>query len=135
MTMEYDADYLELIGSPPPKRGRPSKPAEHKPRNRSATTDPEYLAAKIKLANEQAEKIAVQNAAARRALLPAKAVEAEWSSILREVRAGMLALPSRLQQRLPHLSLHDVATIDREIRDALSVTASSQENDNVENDG
>jgi phage terminase Nu1 subunit (DNA packaging protein) len=121
--MEYDAAYLELIGPPPRGRGRPAKPAEHKPRNRAATTDPEYLAAKIKLANEQAEKIAVQNAAARKDLLPAKAVEAEWASILRDVRAGMLALPSRIQQRLPHLTGHDIAKIDREIRDALRLIA------------
>jgi phage terminase Nu1 subunit (DNA packaging protein) len=35
------------------------------------------------------------------------------------VRAGMLAVPSRCAQRLPHLSAHDVAEIDREVRDVL----------------
>ena len=90
---------------------------------RRGATDPEYLAEKTRLAREQADKIAVQNAAARGELLPAKAVEAEWSTILRDVRAAMLALPSRLQQRLGHLGPHDVQTIDREIRDALAEAA------------
>lgn len=46
-------------------------------------------------------------------------VEAEWSGVLRTVRAGMLAVPSRVQQRLPHLTAHDVAQIDAEVRAAL----------------
>jgi phage terminase Nu1 subunit (DNA packaging protein) len=37
---------------------------------------------------------------------------------LRTVRAGML-VPSRVAARLPHLSKHDVAEIDQEIRAAL----------------
>jgi phage terminase Nu1 subunit (DNA packaging protein) len=31
----------------------------------------------------------------------------------------MLAVPSRVQQRLPHLTAHDVAEIDAEVRAAL----------------
>jgi len=46
-------------------------------------------------------------------------VEAEWVSVLRTVRAGMLAVPSRAAQRLPHLSIHDIAEIDAEVRTAL----------------
>jgi phage terminase Nu1 subunit (DNA packaging protein) len=40
--------------------------------------------------------------------------------VLRTVRAGMLAVPSRVSQRLPHLSAHDVSEIDAEIRAALT---------------
>lgn len=53
-------------------------------------------------------------------LVEASAVEAEWANVLRTVRAGMLAVPSRVAARLPHLSKHDVAEIDAEIRGALS---------------
>jgi len=49
-------------------------------------------------------------------LVEASAVEAEWSDVLRIVRAGMLALPSRVAARLSHLSKHDVAEVDAEIR-------------------
>jgi hypothetical protein len=41
--------------------------------------------------------------------------------VLRTVRAGMLAVPSRMQQRLPHLTAHDVAKIDREVRTVLTL--------------
>ena len=40
--------------------------------------------------------------------------------ILRLLRARFLAMPGRVQQRLAHLTPHDVATIDREIRDVLT---------------
>ena len=108
------ADELEILG--PPLTDAP----RHIPRNRSATTDPRYLAEKIRLANAQAVKVELQNAQVRNELLSAKDVEAEWSAILRDLRAAMLAVPSRVQQRLPHLSAHDVSEIDREIRDALA---------------
>jgi phage terminase Nu1 subunit (DNA packaging protein) len=40
--------------------------------------------------------------------------------VLRAVRAGMLAVPSRCAARLPHLNVHDVSGIDTEIRAALT---------------
>ena len=40
--------------------------------------------------------------------------------MLRTVRAGMLAVPSRVSQRLPHLTAHDVAEIDAEVRTVLT---------------
>jgi len=55
----------------------------------------------------------------RAALLPASEVEAEWTTILRTVRAGVLAAPGRCAARLPHVSAHDVACIDAELRAVL----------------
>lgn len=72
-----------------------------------------------RIARGQADKLEMQNAAARREMLPAKAVADEWASVLRMVRSRMLATPSRIQQQLGHLSAHDLDFIDREIRDAL----------------
>jgi phage terminase Nu1 subunit (DNA packaging protein) len=40
--------------------------------------------------------------------------------VLRAVRGGMLAVPSRCAARLPHLSAHDVTEIDSEVRAALT---------------
>jgi phage terminase Nu1 subunit (DNA packaging protein) len=74
---------------------------------------------RIRIAKEQADALALKNAEARGGLLEAKAVEAEWSNILRTVRAGMLAAPSRAGSRLPHLSPHDIAEIDAEVRAVL----------------
>jgi phage terminase Nu1 subunit (DNA packaging protein) len=72
---------------------------------------------------ERADKIAMQNAERRRELVPSKEVEAQWASILRDVRARMLALPARIGQRLGHLTAHDLSEIDRETRDALAEAA------------
>jgi len=76
-----------------------------------------------RIAREQADKLAMQNAAARREMLPRQEVVEEWSSILRLVRSRILAAPSRIQQRLGHLSAHDLDMIDRELRDALEEVA------------
>lgn len=56
-------------------------------------------------------------------LVEAAAVEAEWADVLRTVRAGMLAVPSRVAVRLPHLSRADVTEIEAEIRAALTEIA------------
>lgn len=52
-------------------------------------------------------------------LLDADAVTREWGAIVRQARAALLAVPSRVRARLPHLSAHDAGVIDREIRTAL----------------
>ena len=76
-------------------------------------------AEKLRLARQQADKIEIQNAAARGELVKASDVERAWASALRDVRAAMLAVPSRCGATLPHLTAHDIAELDREIRNAL----------------
>lgn len=76
-------------------------------------------AEKLRLARQQADKIEIQNAAARGELVKATDVERAWAAVLRDVRAAMLAVPSRCGATLPHLTAHDIAEIDREIRNAL----------------
>ncbi len=75
---------------------------------------------RARLMKANADLAEAKAAAARGELVPAVEVEREWAAILRDVRAAMLALPSRLQQRLGNLSTVDVAAIDSEIRDALA---------------
>jgi len=74
---------------------------------------------RARLAAAQADLNELKAAKLRGELVEAAAVEAEWSAILRTVRAGMLAVPSRVAARLPHLSRAEVAEIDAEIRTAL----------------
>lgn len=81
--------------------------------------DADLAAEKLRLAKANAEKAETTNAKARGELIPAVEVEREWASVLRGVRAAVLALPSRVAQRLGHLTPHDIAAIDREMRDAL----------------
>ena len=80
-------------------------------------------AQRARLAKAQADLAETKNAAMRGELVSAAEVEAEWSGILRGVRAGLLAVPSRCAARLGHLTTHDVAEIDAEVRAALAEVA------------
>lgn len=80
-----------------------------------------------RLAREQADNVALKNAALRRELVPAVEVEARWSDILRRVRSKVLSVPSRVRQNLPHLMLQDVAAFDAELRRALDELAGPQD--------
>lgn len=100
---------------------RPTPPKANLPRAQAA--DPGLLAAKIALAEQQREKLEIANAKARGELLPAAEVEKEWGLILRDLRASLLSLSARIGQKLPHLSTHDLAAIDAEVREALTELA------------
>ena len=77
-------------------------------------------AERARLARIQADLAETKSRKLRGELVEASAVEAEWSGVLRGMRAGMLAVPSRCLQRLPHLSQHDVSLIDAEVREVLT---------------
>lgn len=75
-------------------------------------------AERARLAREQADAVAIKNEVARGELVPAVEVERVWGDVLRQVRARILAVPSRLRQSLT-LSAVEVDAIDRELREAL----------------
>lgn len=75
---------------------------------------------RIRQTKEAADQLAIKNAKAKGELLEAAEVEREWAGILRDVRAALLSLPSRMQQRVGTLTVADVAALDREVRDALN---------------
>jgi phage terminase Nu1 subunit (DNA packaging protein) len=77
-------------------------------------------AERARLAKAQADKVEIANKIKLGDLVEASAVEVEWSGVLRTVRAGMLAMPSRVAARLPHLTVYDVSEIDAEVRAALT---------------
>ncbi|QQM31977.1 DNA packaging protein [Martelella lutilitoris] len=76
-------------------------------------------AERARLAKEQADAAEIKNAILRKELVHASDVEREWAAVLRKVRAGVLAVPSRVRQLLPHLTPHDVEVFDNELRRAL----------------
>lgn len=91
--------------------GRAGRPA--------AAENDALKAEKLRLARQQADKLEIGNAAARGELVKVAEVEREWANVLRDVRSTLLAVPSRLGAKLPHLTAHDVAEIDREMKAAL----------------
>lgn len=91
--------------------GRAGRPA-------LADSDP-LKVEKLRLAKEQADALELKNAASRSEVVKADLVERAWSGILRDLRAALLAVPSRVGSRLPSLVAHDIAEIDAEIRATL----------------
>jgi phage terminase Nu1 subunit (DNA packaging protein) len=69
---------------------------------RGRNDDPMKLE-RIRVLTAQAKKIEMQNQIAAGEMLQASAVEKEWSSVLRDVRSTLLAVPSRCGASLPHL--------------------------------
>lgn len=76
-------------------------------------------AERARLAREQADSAALKNAAARGDMIAAADVKAKWIAILTGVRARILAVPSRVRSRAPHLARDEIEIIDSEIREAL----------------
>lgn len=81
---------------------------------------------RLRLVREQADAIALKNQQSRRELIPATEVEREWANVLRTVRASILAVPPRLRQTMPHLTAHDIAALDSELRQALEDLANGK---------
>jgi terminase small subunit / prophage DNA-packing protein len=77
-------------------------------------------AERARLAKEQADNMAMKNAALRGEMLPEADVTARWAGILRRVQAGVLAAPGRCAAALPHLDRQDIAAIDAELRIVLT---------------
>lgn len=94
--------------------------------NSALANNPELNAEKIRLARASAEKLETANLKAKGGLASLAEVERAWAGILRDVRAALLALPSRAASRLGHLTPHDVATLDREVRAVLEELASHE---------
>ena len=90
-------------------------------RGKAKRADLEAEKVRLTKAQADAQELKVQEAQGR--LLSSADVERQWSSILRDVRSAVLALPSRVQQRLGHLSAADVSALDLEIRDLLTELA------------
>lgn len=84
--------------------------------------NPDLNAEKVRLAREQADKIAFANARARGELLDAREVATAWRSVVVDLRAALLAVPSRVASRRG-LDRATTAALDSEIREALEAIA------------
>jgi terminase small subunit / prophage DNA-packing protein len=74
---------------------------------------------RTRLLRAQAAAQEARNAQVIGSMLDAVEVEKGWSDIVRQSRAAVLAVPARCQQRLPHLTIHDINEFDLELREAL----------------
>jgi len=84
--------------------------------------DSELAAEKLRSAKATAEKLELANAKARGDLLDGKLVANEWRSIITDLRAAVLAVPSRVASRMG-MDRATTAALDSEIRDAMEAIA------------
>lgn len=80
----------------------------------------QLTAERARLAKEQADAQAIKNGKLRGELVEAGEVERAWSDVLRQVRARVLSVPSRLRADLPEVDTGTLSAIDRALRDALT---------------
>ena len=80
--------------------------------------NPELNAEKIRMARESADKVAMQNARARGETIPAAEVAKAWAEIMTDLRAALLALPSRVAGRAG-LDRRAATILDAELRAAM----------------
>ncbi len=78
---------------------------------------------RARLAKEQGDAVALKNAALRGELIDANEATARWRATLTTLRSRLLAVPSRILGRLPHLTRQEVEIVDGEVRDALEELA------------
>jgi len=92
----------------------------------ASKSNPELDAEKLRVQKATAKKLELANAKAQGELVDSLVVEREWSSILRDVRSAVLAVPARVGGSLPHLTPHDLAELEREIKAALEALAKGE---------
>lgn len=93
---------------------------------RGGDEQPNLTAERARLAKVQADSYELKNAVTRGELVEVAEAERAWSDTLRTVRSCMLAIPSRVRQRLGHLTVADVEAIDFEVRNALTEAAGEE---------
>ena len=75
---------------------------------------------RARLAKEQADAQAIKNAKLRGELVEASEVERTWADALRQLRARIMAVPSRLRAELQDIDPQAIDAMDRALRATLT---------------
>lgn len=86
--------------------------------------DHDIQAEKLRLTREQADKAALDNATRRKELTPLAEVEREWVAFCVDLRAKLLAIPSRVASQAA-LDKETTRIVDEELRAALEDLANA----------
>ena len=84
---------------------------------------PDYNESRARSEYEKANLLELERKQKEKQLLPADQVERVWANTVATVKTKLLAVPTRLRQRIPHLTLEEVAIADELIRESLSELA------------
>lgn len=94
--------------------------ASNRGKDKETALDAERETARLR--KEQADTQELKNAKLRKELLPVEEVSRVWSEQVSSIRSGLLAVVSRVRQRVS-LSNEDAIVLDEEIRDAMTKLA------------
>jgi phage terminase Nu1 subunit (DNA packaging protein) len=85
--------------------------------------DSDLVAARTRLANEQADAQAMKNAVTRQELAPVILIEQVLSTAGSKVAGILDTVPATVKRRLPHLTANEVEIVAREIAKARNIAA------------
>ena len=87
---------------------------------------PDYNVSRARSEFEKANLLELDRKAKEALLLPADQVEKAWANAVTIARTKLLAIPTRARQRIPHLSLEEVALIEELVRETLEDLSSGE---------
>lgn len=100
------------------------------PARRTADDElPPYTESQARKAFEQANLLELERKQKEGLLLPVDQVEKVWANSITIAKTKLLAVPSRLRQRIPHLTLEEIAIAEALIRESLEELASGDGGD------
>jgi len=91
---------------------------------RAATGDLDLATERARLAREQADKIAMQNACSRRELTPTVVLEQVLAGAAAKIAGILDAIPGMVRRRVPQLTAGDIDMIAAEVAKARNTVAS-----------
>ena len=91
---------------------------------RAATGDLDLATERARLAREQADKIAMQNACSRRELTPTVVLEQVLAGAAAKIAGILGAIPGMVRRRVPQLTAGDIDMIAAEVAKARNTVAS-----------
>jgi phage terminase Nu1 subunit (DNA packaging protein) len=128
-------EYLERIDPRQAGRERPGvsqsvldRAPDSVPRSSDHSDDelPPYTESQKRKAYEQANLLELERKQKEGLLLPAEQVQKVWANSVAIVKTKLLAVPSRLRQRIPHLTLEEIAIAEELIRESLEELSEGQ---------
>lgn len=123
--------------SPVPRAKREAKPRsvvdrapESVPAARAQDEElPDYSQSRARSEFERANLLELERKQKEGLLLPADQVQKVWANSVTIARTKLLAIPTRLRQRIPHLSLEEIAIAEELIRESLEELSASDGGD------
>jgi phage terminase Nu1 subunit (DNA packaging protein) len=93
---------------------------------RATTGDLELATERARLAKEQADRIAMQNAVQRRELAPVGMLESALASVSRQIAGALEAIPIHLKRQNPDVASEVLELVTNEIARARNIAAAIQ---------